>query len=315
MGASGASFCLQACRAGCPAGYACSTTPVPSVDGASAPQCMPQSGSCEMTTPACVDDTWEVNDALGDATRNPALTPGSYNLVSCPSATDEIHTNDDWFRFVVASDQRVDLQLSGGGATDLDLHLYQADGTPITASTGPEADDDINACLSAATYYVKVNGFGSERNPYTLGYTSRAESCTQACVDDGHEPDSAPAQARDATASLHYESTGNQICRDNDDYYKVLLFTGDILIVDLLFSQATASQDLDIHVYHSGVDLTPCDPGNTSGCLLDNGQGATSNEHAEFEVAPGCNAGCEFDVVVHGFNHSVNSYDIAIDIE
>jgi hypothetical protein len=315
MGASGTSFCLQACGTGCPSGYTCSTAPVASVDGASAPQCEPPSGSCEMTTSACMDDTWEVNDSLGQATSNPALTPGSYTLVSCPSATDEIHTNDDWFRFVVASDQRVDLQLSGGDATDLDLHLYQSDGTPITASTGPDASEDINLCLPAATYYVKVNGFGNSRNPYALNYTSRAESCTQVCVDDSHEPDSSAAQARDATAALHFASSGNQICRDNDDYYKVLLFTDDLLIVDLLFSQTTASQDLDIHVYRGGVDLTPCDPGNTSGCLTDNGQGATSNEHAEFLVGSSCDAGCEFDVVVHGYNHSVNSYDIAIDIE
>src|ERR1044071_1119739 len=79
MGSSGASFCLQACGAGCPTGYTCSTTPVTSVDGASAPQCVPQSGTCQEAPTTCTDDSWEANDTLNQATANPALTPGNYN--------------------------------------------------------------------------------------------------------------------------------------------------------------------------------------------------------------------------------------------
>jgi hypothetical protein len=314
MGSSGASFCLQACGAGCPTGYTCSTTPVTSVDGASAPQCVPQSGSCEMTTTSCTDDSWEVNDTQSDASHNPALATGHYDLVSCPSTTNATRANDDWFKLVVTSDQRIDLLLAGGAATDLDLHLYHSDGTVITASTGLDANEDITTCLRAATYYVKVNGYGSARNAYALTYSSHAESCTATCSDDAREPDDAATTARETTYPS-FSSTANKICPDNDDWYKVPLFTGEVMTVDLTFTQSTATQDLDIHLYRNGVDLTPCDIDDVESCSLDNGQGATSNEHTEFTTPSGCDLGCNYYVVVHGFNHSSNSYGIAIAIQ
>jgi hypothetical protein len=315
MGSSGATFCLQACGAGCPAGYTCSTTPVTSVDGASAPQCVPQSGTCEMTTTSCADDSWEANDTLSQATANPALTPGSYNLVSCPDPGDDFFSNDDLYRIVVAADSQIDLKLAGGTATDLDLFLYDASGEQIAHSAGSTSSEHVASCLSAGTYYVEVFGsslFGTARNPYQLTYTSTAQSCTAACVDDSHEPDSSATAARTAVLP-DFSSTGNQICPDNDDWYKVRVFTGDTLIVDLTFDQASPAQDLDIHLYQGGVDLTPCEVGVP--CDTFNGQSSSSNEHAEYLIPSGCDSGCDYDVVVHGYKHSANSYDIAITVQ
>jgi hypothetical protein len=311
MGSSGATFCLQACGAGCPAGYTCSATPVTSVDGASAPQCVPQSGTCEATTGSCVDDSWEVNDTLSQALANPALTPGSYDLVSCPDPSDDVFSNDDLYRIVVAADSQIDLQLTGGTATDLDLYLYDASGQPIVHSAGSTSSEHLTTCLSAGTYIVEVFGsslFGTARNPYKLTYTSTAQSCTAACVDDSREPDNTAAQAR--TADLpDFSSPGNQICPDNDDWYKVRLFTGDTLVVDLAFHQSSPDQDLDIHLYKDGVDLTPCEVGIP--CDIFNGQSSSAPEHAEYSI-DNCDTGCDYDVVVHGYKHSANSYDIAI---
>jgi hypothetical protein len=285
---------------------------VTSVDGASARQCEPSSGTCEMTTTSCTDDSWEVNDSRSQAMANPALTPGSYDLVSCPDPADDFFTNDDWFRIVVPSDQQIDLKIAGGTATDLDLFLLDATGAVIKRSVSSSSSEEIALCLSAGTYYVEVFGLGSARNPYKLTYTSTAQSCTTACVDDSHEPDSTAATAR-ATAQPSFTSTGNQICPDNDDWYKVRLFTGDLLTVDLAFTQSTPNQDLDIHVYKNGVDLTPCDVGTL--CMVDNGQSGSSNEHAAFLIASPCDSGCDYDVVVRGYNHSANRYDIAISVQ
>lgn len=315
MGSSGATFCLQACGAGCPAGYTCSAAPVTSVDGASAPQCVPQSGTCEMTTTSCVDDRWEANDTLSQAKANPALTPGSYDLVSCPDPDDDFLSNDDLYRIVVAADSQITLQLTGGTATDLDLYLYDATGATIAHSNGPTSSEQVTLCLPAGTYYVDVFGsdlFGTARNPYKLTYAATAQSCTAACVDDSHEPDSSAAAARTVTLPS-FSSTGNQICPDNDDWYKVHVFTGDILIVDLTFDQSTPSQDLDIHLYQGGVDLTPCEVGIR--CDGSNGQSGSSDEHAEYLIDSGCDPGCDLDVVVHGYKHSSNRYDIAISVE
>jgi hypothetical protein len=285
---------------------------VTSVDGKSALQCVPDSGTCEMTTTTCADDTWEVNDTRSDASHNPVLAPGGYDLVSCPSTTTADRANDDWFKIVVPSDQRVDLGLAGGTQSDLDLHLYHSDGTVITASIGLGSSEQISECLPAGTYYVKVNGFDSARNPYKLTYGSHAESCTVACQDDTHENDDSASQAR--PASDGFVSTDNQICPDDDDWYKVKLFTNDLLIVDLAFTQSTSTQDLDIHLYKGGVDLTPCDTTTPDLCSPDNGQSGVSNEHAEFVVTSACDTGCDYYVVVRGYNHSSNSYGISIGI-
>ncbi len=311
MGSSGATFCLQACGAGCPAGYTCSTTPVTSVDGASAPQCVPQSGTCEMTTTSCVDDSWEVNDTLSQAMANPALTPGSYNLVSCPDPADDLFSNDDLYRIVVAADSQIDLKLAGGTATDLDLFLDDAAGNVIKRSVSLSSSEEVSLCLPAGTYYAEVLGVGTARNPYQLIYTTTAQSCSAACVDDSHEPDSSAAQARTA-AVPDFSSPGNQICPDNDDWYKVRVFTGDFLVVDLGFAQSTPDQDLDIHLYKNGVDLTPCEVGLP--CDVFNGQSSSSDEHAEYLIPSGCESGCDYDVVVHGYHHSANRYDIAITV-
>ena len=134
------------------------------------------------------------------------------------------------------------------------------------------------------------------------------------CTDDAKENDDAPATAR-STSFQAFHSAGNQICTDDDDWYKVTLFTGEQLAVDLAFAQQTSSQDLDIHLYDSTTDLTPCEFDDPLECSVDNGQGGTSNEHAEFVVVSGCDDGCDYYVVVHGYHHSTNSYaiDIAID--
>ncbi|HEU4726501.1 MAG TPA: hypothetical protein VFT22_01370 [Kofleriaceae bacterium] len=312
IGSTGATFCLQACGAGCPAGYTCSTGPITSVDGKAAPQCVPDSGSCEMPATTCMDDPWEVNDSRSDASHNPVLTPDLYDLVSCPSATSATRANDDWFKIVVPSDQRVDLQIAGDPITDLDLHLYHSDGTLVTASTSFDPNEEISACLPAATYYVKVNGFGSGRNPYLLSYDSHAESCNTTCTDDASEADDTFSQARPAFPG--FTSTGNKICPNNDDWYKIRMFSGELLIVDLAFTQSTSSQDLDIHLYKDSLDLTPCDFEHPDTCSFDNGQSGTSNEHAEFVIPAGCAAGCDYFVVVRGYNHSSNSYAIGIDV-
>jgi hypothetical protein len=313
MGSTGASYCLAACGAGCAAGYTCSTQPLPSVDGKLGLACVPQSGSCETSPTACADDTWEVNDSRSDASHNPVLTPDLYDLISCPSTTSTTRANDDWYKIVVPSDQRVDLQLAGGPESDLDLHLYHSDGTVVTASTSLDPDEEISACLPAATYYVKVNGYGSARNAYLLSYDTHAEACNTTCVDDSHEDDDTYSQARLAYAG--YSSVGNVICPDDDDWYKVTLTTGKVLTVDLAFTQASDAQDLDLHLYKNSLDLTPCDTSNPAACSPDHGQSGSSNEHTTFTAPAGCAAGCDYYVVVRGYDHSSNTYGITIKIQ
>lgn len=314
VGSMGASYCLQSCASGCATGYSCSSGDIWSVDGAQAPQCVPESGSCEAPQGSCTDDSWEVNDTRSDASANPTLTPDTYDLVSCPSTTSSTRANDDWFKIVVTEDSRVDLQLAGNGETDLDLHLYHSDGTVVSASTSHAADEEISTCLPAATYYVKVNGFGHARSEYLLDYATTAQSCTTTCTDDANEDDDTFSQAR-ATTYPSYASTGNEICPNDDDWYKVTLYAGETMTVDLTFTQATSSEDLDVHLYKDSVDLWPCSPADPSTCDVSHGQGAVSNEEAVFTAPSECGSGCDYDVVVRGWNGSTNAYGITIGIQ
>lgn len=321
MGNMGASYCVQACGGGCPTGYSCSVGDVFSVDGAHALQCVPQSGSCEMPTGACADDSYEENDTRSQASANPALATGILDAVSCPSATGA-NADDDWYKIQLSAEGRLDLQLAGDGATDLDLHLYRSDGTVVTASTSLSFNEEISTCLPKATYYVKVNAYGHARSEYLLDYELAPQSCATTCVDDsfdtGQMNDDSFSQAR-ATTYPTTTSTGNVACPNDDDWFHLDVLPNDVVTFDLTFTQSNSTQDLDLHLYKNVdglvTDVWPCSPTDPSTCTPDHGQGATSNEHAVFTVPACTGSSCDYYVVVRGYDGSTNTYGLTIAIQ
>ena len=320
-GSLGATRCLQSCAGGCPAGYTCSNEPVFSVDFASANQCVPQSGSCEMPTGVCADDTNEEDDNRAAATANAAadgpLAPGLHEFVSCPKAiqpTSGSKADDDWFQIVVTQDTRLDLFLVGNGESDLDLQLYRSNETILSKSTSLSSSENIVKCVTPGTYYIKVNGFDPVRSEYLLDYTATPEVCNTTCVDDAREDDDTFSQARSTTTN--FSSTGNVTCPNDDDWYEVRLFDGDKLTIDLTFTHSTPTQDLDLHLFQGGTtDLWPCSVADSSTCTVAHGQGATSNEHAVHDQVSGCPTGCDFYVVVRGYDGATAPYGIALKVE
>lgn len=317
MGSMGDTFCLQSCDAGCPSGYTCSGSEIYSIDGAQAYQCVPQSGSCLMPTGACEDDMYEENDSRSAASANPALDADLYDMTACPSTTSTGRTDDDWYKLVVASDSRVGLEISGDGASDLDLHLYRSDGTVISASTSYSSDEALSHCLKAATYYIKVNGYGSARSDYYLQYDRTDETCDTSCTDDVNEDDDTFSTAQSAYSGFASDAGTETICTNDDDWYSITLYDGETLAIDLTFTQDSNSEDLDLHLYDSpSHDLWPCSPDDVLSCQTAHGQSADANEHAEFTVPSGtCTSGCDYYVVVRGWDGSTNSYDITLAVQ
>jgi hypothetical protein len=323
MGSTGDSYCLQGCAGGCPSGYTCSATKLTSVNYAQEYQCVPQSGSCIAPTGACEDDTNEEDDtrsaASANATANGPLAAGFHDFVSCPK-TDTAYTgsqtDDDWFQIKTTADTKLDLWLYGGGESDIDLHLYKSDGTVLSKSTSLTADENIVKCVPAGTYYIKVNGYDRTRSEYLLDNYQTAQACNTTCTDDTREDDDTYSQARNATF-LPYNSTGNVTCPNDDDYYKVRLTGGQKLVMDLTFTQSNSTQDLDLHLYQGFTDLWPCSFQDPSMCSSARGQGAVSNEHAEFTAPASCTTAspCEYFVVVRGYNGSSNSYGINLKVQ
>lgn len=315
MGSMGDSYCLQGCGGGCPSGYTCSASPVWSVDGNTAYQCVPQSGSCQAPTGACTDDTWEENDSRSAASANPTLDADLYSMSACPSTTSTGRTDDDWYKIVLAADSRIDLEIVGDGASDLDLHLYRSDGTVITKSTSYTSDEAISTCLKAATYYVKVNGYGSAKSDYLLLFDKTAETCNTTCVDDSAEDDDTYSQSRVTSYPTHTATT-QKICTNDDDWYKVRLYEGEKLTMDLTFTQASFAEDLDLHLYKDFTDLWPCSPTDFADCSSTRGQSADANEHAEYTVPAGtCASGCDYYVVVRGWDGATNTYGITLSVQ
>ena len=85
--------------------------------------------------------------------------------------------------------------------------------------------------------------------------------------------------------------------------------------MDLTFTQSNSQQDLDLHLYKGFTDLWPCSFEDPSMCSSSRGQGAVSNEHATYKTPAGCDQGCDYYVVVRGYNGSQNSYGITIDVQ
>lgn len=309
-------FCLEDCAGAgdCPTGYTCSAEPVESVDGAMARQCVPDDGSCTGGG-TCIEDWWEENDTRAQADPNGTLINGDLlELVSCP-LTSGTGDDEDFFLISITQDSMVTLEISGGTATDLDLALQSSSGGVLQSSTSLDSDETISRCLTPGSYYARVYAWGTGQNDYLLSFDKVNQSCAAACVDDSNENDDSLAQARTTVYPVH-TSNAQTICTD-DDWYAIDLYNSEILTVDLTFTQASATQDLDLHLHNgAGTDLTPCVEPDGDTCTTANGQSGTSNEHYVFTApATGCSAGCPYYVRVHGWAGSKNTYDIRIEIE
>lgn len=311
-------FCLEDCssNADCPSGYSCSASPVESVDGAMARQCVPDDGSCTGGG-VCVEDWWEENDTRAQAQAlGFGLIDGDLlEMTSCP-LVGGTGDDEDFYMITISQDTMVTLEISGGTATDLDLALQSSTGSVLQSSTSLDSDETIARCLTSGTYYARVYAWGTPaENDYLLAYDTAAQSCAAACVDDAGENDDTSAQARPTVYPVH-TSLAQTICTD-DDWYAIDLYNGEVLTVDLTFTQASANQDLDLHLHNgAGTDLTPCTEPNGDTCTVANGQSADSNEHYVFTApSTGCSAGCPYYVRVHGWAGSKNTYDIRIEIQ
>ncbi len=309
--------CLRDCDSACPTDFACSTGDMVSVDGVSAPQCVPLSLDCsDPGGTACMDDILEDNDGRPEALTNALLEADTvHNLVSCP-ATIGSGDDEDWFEISVPQEGTLDVDISFDNTiSDIDIDVYTQNGDLVASSTGFGSTESIELCVEQGSYLIRVYAFGAAENPYALQFTTSAQSCDGgSCAADSLEEDDNLAQATVVDLDVGvFDQTGLTLCQADEDWFRVELDNSELLAVDLTFDQGT-NGDLDIHLFDSNnVDLTPCGPGNVSSCATDNGQSGTSNESAIFEApATGCTP-CEFFVVVKGFNGDENDYGIRIE--
>jgi len=225
------------------------------------------------------------------------------------------------------------LDLDAKECLELDVMIEDQDTTavtltqqaPILAGATLDVQDDQSAtwrwCPTTEQRtqprHTLVLAADDGQNPQTIKnyvIVLRGGVISNTCADDASEDDDLRSQARETTFPS-FSSTANVTCANDDDWYRVPLFTGEVMTVNLTFDQATAQQDLDIHLYKGDIDLTPCDVERPQACSIANGQGADSNERTVFTVPSGCSSSCDYFVVVRGYDASSAPYAISIEIQ
>ncbi|MBL4688702.1 MAG: hypothetical protein JKY37_29205 [Nannocystaceae bacterium] len=184
-------FCGASCDGDgdCSGTAICSPEPVDSTDGASARQCIPNSGSCSGGSGGtCDDDDFEPNDVPGgDATLSAGTTDG---LTLCPG-------NEDWFEITVTESAKVSATLAGDNPPDMDLALTTAAGVLIKSSVGLDSDEELTSpsCLDPGTYMLRVYTFDSTpQGGYAVGYSLDTAACNGTgagegdCCEDNNSP-------------------------------------------------------------------------------------------------------------------------------
>ncbi len=317
IGSAADSVCLLDCGTSCPMDYECSTGALDSVDGASSPQCVPQSLDCsDPGGTVCADDALGNNDSRPEALANaPLAADSTHSLVSCPSLAG-VGDDEDWFRVVIPQEGTLDVDVAfDGTVSDIDVAVYNENGDFVASSSGFGSSEQLQLCVGQGTYLIRVYAFSPQQNPYTLHYSTSAQSCLpMTCMPDDLEEDDSAAQATMVNLSMGvFSRTQRTLCEADEDWYRVELANDELLAVDLTFEQVP-NGDLDIHlVDQTLVDLTPCSPAEVTSCDTSNGQSATANESAIYE-APANGCPCTYYVVVKGFDtDDENSYDIQIE--
>lgn len=197
-------YCGQSCDGGCPGGYVCSPAPVDSVDGASAEQCIPNSGSCQGGGGECSPDEFEPNNSSGEASG--PLSSGTTNGLTLCSG------NEDWYEITVSQEAKVTATLDGESPPDMDLALTTSGGTLIKSSVGLTSEEELTSpsCLDPGTYKLRVYTFDSAAGgDYSLGYSLDTGACGGTggpgegdCCEDNNSPGCEDADVQECVCGM-----------------------------------------------------------------------------------------------------------------
>jgi hypothetical protein len=157
--------CGQGCAGDdeCEAGYVCSAQPIPSIEGQSGRQCIPNSGSCGATGGDCEPDDHEPDDTPDQALAMAPLDAGTLGgRVLCE--------DEDWYALALDQPSQVTASLEGDVPPDMDLSLTTEAGVLLESSDGLSSSELVEgACLDPGTYLLRVYSIDSEPvGSYTL---------------------------------------------------------------------------------------------------------------------------------------------------
>ena len=199
-------------------------------------------------SPCSPDDAYEENDAWTTAT--PITLPAVGNtdlyqdMVLCSD-------DEDWFAIEVPAGEGVTVRINFVDADgDLEMRLYDDTQTQLDYSTSASSDvEEVSWTRvgTTATFYVKVYGYLSADNDYTMEVENPG-GVTIDCTDGGLEPND---DAQSATAVVAGELGGLFICQNplDQDWFSATVAAGGRLEASIAFDSDDGN--LNLYLYES----------------------------------------------------------------
>ncbi len=252
---------------------------------------------------AGTDDGLEDNDSCGAAV---ALAAGSHTGLFTSSA------DEDYYLVTVPTGDilTVDVTYVSGVNADIDLELFDdlacANQVDFSFSFGGTGTVEwSNSTGAAATVVLRVapDTATGDCNDYDLNVSTAPDPCLDPLADDGLEDND---DCFNAVPMVDGSTTGLFVSKADEDFYEVQVADGDMLTVDIFFTDATA--DVDIYLYD---DQIAC--GDLSSYLV-RGFTASDDESISWTNTSGTVATYYIQVVVFDstFNGDCNDYDMTI---
>ena len=254
--------------------------------------------------PPCDDDGYEDNDVCAAAK---PLVAGTYSDLQVCSG------DDDWFSFQLEPGDvlTVDLQFTHAQG-DVDIKVFDTDcSTQLAVSNSSSDDEHVTITAPASgTYAVRVYGHNGAQNSYDMSVTIVSTGMTATptptstvtptatqippCTDDGYEDNDTCVSARPVGAATYRNL---QVCSGDADWFGFQLNDGDILTIDLLFSDDLGDLDLKLFDRDCVTQL----------------YGSTSSSDNEQIVATASGGGT-YSARIYGHAGAQNSYDMLVGI-
>ena len=188
-------------------------------------------------TSSCRDDAYEDNDtrATAEVVRDGLLT----GLVTCPG-------DADYFAIDLSAGDELDVFASfSDAAGDIDIQLYNTDGTVVGRGLTVSDDEEINyVATRSGRYVVHVYMLGDDDVPgNTYELDLAVTSAGPACDTDRFENNDTFDTAIDFDAGSY---TDLIVCSDDDDFYAFDLGAGDVIRIDVDFDFLDGNINIDL---------------------------------------------------------------------
>lgn len=240
------------------------------------------------TGSSCADDSYEPNNSRTAAAYVDSGYVGSLQLCG---------GDQDWYEVYLLQYESLRAVINFTHSSgDLDLKLVDSSGATLDSSVSVSNSEtvELTPVATGGSYYLEVYGANaSAQNAYTLDV---ATVYTPPCIDDTFEDNDTFAVAvTPSSVDVGYNDyPGLQICKGDDDWYRVYMYTGENLDVSVDFTHSAG--DLDLYLY------------NASEQQIDSSVSSANTE----SVSTTMNGNGYIYFKVIGYNQAQNSYDLTI---